>query len=387
MDIENKAWQDAIKEITEKLANNTSNLQTIHTPFELVNCMIGKLKENVELKDKTFCVFNLEFVEALIYDYGVARDRIWFVTDCPEKAKIMGHDRYKGVVVARGNFLKTEMIMKFDCVIMNPPYQAKTKGGNGQRDLWPDFVKKGLSICKENGFCVFVHPNKWRRTEYKLWEILSKKQIKYLEIHDDQDGRKIFGATTRYDWYILQNSKCNNKSVVVDENEKVHKLDLNKLPCLPNYNFDDFWSVMAKDGEETLDVIYSSSIYDARKPNMSKEKSNEFKYPCVYGMYQDGTFSCFYSNEKSGHFTPKVILGIGRHLYPLIDIKGEYGMTQNAFGIKVSSLKEAENIKKAIESNRFKEIIKATKWSNFQTDWRMFKYFRKDFWKEFIDEK
>jgi hypothetical protein len=101
-------------------------------------------------------------------------------------------------------------------------------------------------------------------------------------------------------------------------------------------------------------------------------------------MYQDGTYSYFYSSEKSEHFVSKVILSMGRYLYPTVDFKGEYGMTQNAFGIKVNSMEEAENIKRAIESDKFKEIIKATKWSNFQTDWRMFKYFKKDFWKEFV---
>ena len=33
--------------------------------------------------------------------------------------------------------------------------------------------------------------------------------------------------------------------------------------------------------------------------------------------------------------------------------------------------------------DEFKEIIKATKWGAFQTDWRMFKYFRPDFYKNF----
>ena len=101
-------------------------------------------------------------------------------------------------------------------------------------------------------------------------------------------------------------------------------------------------------------------------------------------MYKDGTISELYSSEKSNHFVPKVIIGTGRHAYPLIDLEGKYGMTQNTFGIKVNSIEEAENIKKAIESDKFKEIIKATKWSNFQIDYRMFQHFRSNFWEEFI---
>lgn len=375
---EDPYWIERAKDIyLEKVFLDSTASQNVHTPDSLCSEMVGKLKENCELSGKKILTLNVEFLKVL------GNEDITFSSDCPKKSMYV-KGFYPNVKVIDGNFLEMEENMKFDCVVMNPPYQSKTKGGNGQRDLWPDFVKKGVEICKEDGFCVFVHPNKWRRTENKLWEILSKKQIKYLEIHDDQDGRKTFGAVTRYDWYILQNKKCNGDTVVIDENGRSHKLNLSELPCLPNYNFEEFWKLMAKESEKKLGVIYSSSIHDARKPNMSKEKSDEFKYPCVYGMYQDGTISQFYSNEKSEHFTPKVILGIGRYLYPLIDIDGRYGMTNNAFGIKVSSLEEAKNIKRAIESDKFKEIIKATKWSNFQTDWRMFKYFKKDFWREFV---
>ena len=43
-------------------------------------------------------------------------------------------------------------------------------------------------------------------------------------------------------------------------------------------------------------------------------------------------------------------------------------------------------IVKAINTEEFKEIIKATKWGAFQTDWRMFKYFKPDFYKDFLKD-
>jgi len=128
--------------------------------------------------------------------------------------------------------------------------------------------------------------------------------------------------------------------------------------------------------------------YGNDKPHMSKEKKGEFQYPCVYGMYKDGTFSCQYSSRKEDFFgVSKVIIGIGEKLYPFVDIKGEYAMTQNAFAIPVKTKKEAQSIVAAINSERFKEIIKSTKWGNFQTDYHMFETFRKRFFrKEFVDE-
>ncbi len=59
-------------------------------------------------------------------------------------------------------------------------------------------------------------------------------------------------------------------------------------------------------------------------------------------------------------------------------------MSQMSFGIPITSKKQGDDIVKAINTDEFKEIIKATKWGAFQTDWRMFKYFKPDFYKQFI---
>jgi len=388
-DDETKAWRLAYKEsCQEHIPEGTTNFQNVFTPYDLCYDMIRKLETYLGgFKDKTFCVFNLEFAEVLCYIFGIDREKVWFVTDCEYKRKFAEAERYNGINVKLtefGSFLKENWDMKFDVVIGNPPYQKPTAGGNGQRDLWPDFVERGLELTKKGGYLCLIHPAKWRRTENKLWKKLSEKQIKYLEIHSDTDGRKVFNAVTRYDWYVLQNAPCKKKSVVKDENGNIHEMDLNSLPCLPNYHFAEFYELLDSHGEANSDILYSRTLHGNDKPNMSKEKDDNFQYPCVYGMYQDGTFSCFYSSTKSEHFVPKVIMGTGRYLYPVIDMKGEYGMTQNAFGIKVRSLKEATIIKKAIESEKFREIIRATKWGNFQTDWRMFKYFKKDFWRNFV---
>ena len=53
-------------------------------------------------------------------------------------------------------------------------------------------------------------------------------------------------------------------------------------------------------------------------------------------------------------------------------------------GIQIDSKTEGEEMKKALESEKFNNFLKACRWSNFRIEWQMFKYFRKDFWKEFI---
>lgn len=280
---------------------------------------------------------------------------------------------------------------KFDVIIGNPPYQApkkitgKKKGTIGG-DLWSKFVEKSLELAEDGGYISLIHPPMWRKPEHKIWDLLTENQIKYLEIHSEKDGSKTFGAQTKFDWYVVQKTPYKESTKIIDEEGVGYSLNLNELPFIPNYNFEDFGSILAKDDEEKCEVIYSRSIYGTDKKWMNEENTKEFKYPCVYGMKQNNIITYWYSNcNDKGHFNiPKVILGWGRHLYPLIDFEGKYGMTQIVFGIKIDSLEEGENIKKAIETDKFKRILACSKWGAFQTEWRMFKYFRKDFWKEFI---
>lgn len=84
---------------------------------------------------------------------------------------------------------------------------------------------------------------------------------------------------------------------------------------------------------------------------------------------------------------PKVILNANENQYPVNDYDGKYGMSELSFGIPIRSKKQGDDIVKAINSSEFKEIIKATKWGAFQTDYKMFKYFKPDFYKHFLNSK
>ena len=47
-------------------------------------------------------------------------------------------------------------------------------------------------------------------------------------------------------------------------------------------------------------------------------------------------------------------------------------------------MEESLNIKKALESEKFKNMIGAFVLSNFQIDYKILSLLKKDFWKEFI---
>jgi hypothetical protein len=287
----------------------------------------------------------------------------------------------------------------FDAVIGNPPYQAE-QDNNGKRGggdlLWNRFIDKSLNyLIIEKGYLLYVNPSGWRKPPNKkskyngLYELMTiKNQMIFLSIHNTNDGKKTFNCGTRYDWYLIHKNRKYTTTLINDENNKLHNIDLDNWKFIPNYNFEIIFKILAND-ENSCDVIFSNSNYETRKKWMSKYKTDIFKYKCIHTTPKSGARYYYSSINNNGHYgIPKVIFGDSGIHNCIIDIKGEYGLTQHAIGIAINNnLEESINIKKALESNKFKDILLSCSWSNYQIDWNLFKYFKKDFWKEFIDEE
>jgi hypothetical protein len=279
----------------------------------------------------------------------------------------------------------------FDAVIGNPPYQSNqnNKGKRGGGDLlWNKFVIKSIDLINKNGYLCYVHPSGWRKPEsdkskYKnLFNLMTKEnQMLYLEIHNSKDGLKMFNCGTRYDWYVMEKNKQYKKTIILDEKNILTKLDLTNWDFLPNSNFKEIEKLLHKNKFDKCEIIYSATNYETRKSYVKLNKNEEYKYPLINTTPQSG-IRYYYSNiNNKGHFgISKIIFGDSGINNCIIDIEGDYGMTQHAMAIKINDLNEGILIKKYIESSAFKELLKSCSWSNFQIDWRLFTYFRKDFY-------
>jgi hypothetical protein len=283
-------------------------------------------------------------------------------------------------------------IDSFDIIIGNPPFNKPkdpiTKKGYGAKSLWDLFVIKSLELLKpESGYLLFIHPPSWRKPEHYLWPILGKKQILYLKLFLKKDAIKIFQCAIPVDFYLLQNTKNHKKTEVIGQDNKTYKIDLSKWNFLPSAKFNKIYELLGKDENNNIKVIYSRSMYGSDSKVISKTKTKEFKYPIIHNMTKKNGLGFLYSNEKRGHFDiPKVILSLGEFQYPYNDWKGEYGMSNICFGIPIKSKEEGDTIIMAIKTPLFKDILKYTKWGTFQTDWKMFNYFKKDFYEIILKE-
>jgi len=285
---------------------------------------------------------------------------------------------------------------KFDIVIGNPPYNsgqnASGKRGGGDT-LWDKFVIKSINNMVENGYLLFVHPTLWRKPQSEksstklVSEIMMKKQIHYLEMHDSSDGMKVFGAGTRYDFYLLENTTIYKETLINGEDRTNVKVDLSNYNFIPNSNLDFFNKIKANDGDDKCTIIFNATNYETRKKWVSSEQNDEFRYRLVHSTPKGGTRYMYSSRNDNGHFgISKVIFGDSGIYDVIIDMNGELGMTQHSMAIEVKSVEEANNIKNALLSKDFSDFLKTVMWSNFQIDWRLFSFLKKDFWKEFIKE-
>ena len=291
-----------------------------------------------------------------------------------------------------------------DIIIGNPPYQTPRDGARntskGGQILWDKFILKSLEIlsrketngrCTERFLC-FITPPLWRKpnSPHRLWEKMTREQcsLQYLHMIDKKTAIRDLQVQQRMDLFVVKvgggssASKCQVITSPADGGT-LNTISPRDWPFLPNYEFEFIKRIIDPTGPDPHRVIYDRSAYGSDLPHMSPEyRPSEFIYPVVHTMTRKG-LGLWYSNTntRGHHFgVSKVILNFNEKLYPYLDHAGEYGMGQFSFGLPVTSAEEGEAIVRALTSPKFRAVIKATKWGAYQTDRRMFEYFKAGWW-------
>ena len=385
-------------EILKKWSLDSSKGE-VSTPNRLVRRMLDKIPERIWRNPKsTFCdlsmgrgTFLVEIVNRLVYIYGYSQeDAISRVYGYEIRVKYVNLMRRMGFVnIFHKDSLEEEFNMKFDVVIGNPPYQEVTGAANS-KGIWSNFVKKSFEICEEGGYVSLIHPSGWRDVKGNfshIKDLLKSKNIKYLNVNDFNTGKEVFGVGTNFDWYVVENSENENSETNINTISDVDDLsNLNSMEFIPGGLFNIYEGLGPKEGEETVDLI-SNSSYHHQRNHVNKVITCEYIYPCVYSITQKNGVNFHYSNvNDKGHFgISKLIFSDGLGTYPILDVMGEYGMTQ--FGHAIVDVPEnLPLIKKVIESSVFIELMGYVKFTNNKYNRKVISTFRKDFWKDFLDE-
>jgi len=320
------------------------------------------------------------------------------------------------------SFAEGVVSFEFDIIVGNPPFNAdqshEGKKGGGS-NLWPKFVEKALqaapvSLLKHNGFLVFIHPALWRKppstkpTVKTLFNLMvHENHMKYLEIHSKLDGLRDFGVQTRYDFYVIQKRVPNtttrpaiDTTILKDQTGVIDSsFDLSRWRFfLPNHGYERIEQLLLipdHDAAATAPrVIFSRCQYGSDQSWVSPTPNEIYRFPVIHSTPKKGvrilwSSRCHIATATDDGYipmfgVPKVIFGESGINNVILDIDGKYGMTQGAIGLKIPDPidREGPAMKKALESEKFHQILDAMSFSNFRIDWRMFLHFRPDFYRD-----
>jgi len=292
--------------------------------------------------------------------------------------------------VIEGDYVEYKTNVKFDCIVANYPFE-KSVGKKKTQAIWPKFIEKSLTLLKEGGIVSEIHPDGWRNPygHYKwIQELIKEKKVLRLEIYDEIKGLEVFGKSTTFDVVTIQNTEnCGYETIVKDSVGDEFTMVMDNIEYIPNGQIELFNKIIAKDGENKVQSIYSRSAYGTDKVNVSNTNDGAFIYPCVYTTTKDGSINLKYSNtNNNGHFgIPKVIWSNGVQSTLVMDLEGQYGLTQFSYAI-TDTEENLHKIYKVMNSEKFINLMKFADGKQHKYKYKVISTFRKDFWKEFINE-
>ena len=129
------------------------------------------------------------------------------------------------------NFLNYNYDISFDIIIGNPPFnfngnikvptKKNTSKKNDGTSIWFDFVKKSISLLKNNGFLCFITPSIWLKPDkQKCYEYLTQFQIHHIICYNNTETNKIFSgqAQTPTVIFTLQKTPKFKDTLIYDKN-------------------------------------------------------------------------------------------------------------------------------------------------------------------------
>jgi hypothetical protein len=248
---------------------------------------------------------------------------------------------------------------KFDIVIGNPPYQERKDGNKKTQSLWNLFVVKSIVILKNDGFLCFVHPGSWRNYSgnfENIKQLFLNRDILYLNINNYDSGNEMFGVSTDFDFYLIRNSHNDVVTKIIDVDNCVYNMKLSNIQFIPNKNIKTLLDLTH--GDDKIDTIMDSS-YHTQRDFLSKNKTEEFKYPIIYTVKSSGEPVFWYSKiNDRGHFgIPKLVFSNGAGSGVFIDEDGSYGLSQFSYGIVDRDVYQLNFIKNIMIDKKFINLL------------------------------
>lgn len=315
--------------------------------------------------------------------------------------KIFGDDLH----VHHGDALKMDIqkafgVDRFDVVVGNPPFekpQKKEVAKQGGHNLWTEFVRLSLTKwLRQGGYFGMVLPPGWRKAMDEksrstgLWEMMTVSTTpKWIEMYNMEESKNWFqgNVNIRIDLIVSENKvNPDEKTMVRDVHGNISSYNLRRWPFLPNANLKKYWKkIITMKEEEAIGVLNSSFYHSTRTDRVSRTQHNGFRHKVIHAIHADGGKVFLYANEKNekgGFGIPKVIFnGYGGWNKPILDARGQYGMSEVVFGIPISSVEEGREIVDFFQKGALERFQTDMTWATSRPKifWNLFHNIKKGF--------
>jgi len=311
-------------------------------------------------------------IENMIYIIEIKESNIIILREIfGEKANIFHTD-----------FLSTIFNLdNFDFIIGNPPYNSngikkvptntkKNKKHEDGKTIWISFIKKSISLLKENGQLCVIVPSIWLKPDKaRTYHYLTSYKIEKIHCLTNTETNKIFKgeAQTPTCFFLLTKRETDNYINIFDNNQNKY---INYY-CKLEYPIPLFGQAVIQKLQPFIEKAGHLSVIKTNLPSVtslfSQHSSNTFPYPNVKTCILNGLqpeLSINYSNIAQAYQgKKKLILAHKMYGFPYYDSLGIYGISnRDNYVILRESEEELLKIKQFLSTRLVLYIYESTRY-------------------------
>jgi 16S rRNA G966 N2-methylase RsmD len=311
-------------------------------------------------------------IENMIYIIEIKESNIIILRDIfGEKANIFHMD-----------FLSTiPLVVEFDFIIGNPPYNSngikkvptntkKNKKHDDGKTIWISFIKKSISLLKENGQLCVIVPSIWLKPDKaRTYHYLTSYKIEKLHCLTNTETNKIFKgeAQTPTCFFLLTKRETDNYIHIFDNNQNKY---INYY-CKLDYPIPLFGQAVVQKLQPFIEKAGHLSVIKTNMPSVtslfSEHSSTIFPHPNIKTCILNGLqpeLSLNYSNIAQAYQgKKKLILAHKMYGFPYYDSEGSYGISnRDNYVILRESEEDCLKIKQFLSTKLVLYIYEATRY-------------------------
>ena len=279
------------------------------------------------------------------------------------------------------DFLSDFHFPVFDYVVGNPPYNSngmkkvptnklKKKKQDGQT-IWLDFIKRAISLLKQNGILLYIVPSLWMKPDKAMaYDYITQFKLHKICCLTNTETNKYFNkeAQTPTCYFTLEKTDTDYQIMLYDSQRETfinHKIE-NK-GAIPLFASSIIQKLMKYvDDVGTINVVKTNmprkkSLFSQDKPS----KKHPFKNikTCILNKLAP-ELVINYSNIKQAYADqPKLVLAHKMYGFPYVDELGEFGISnRDNYVIVERNIEELKILRDFFSTKTALYIFEATRY-------------------------